>query len=133
MALNPAKHIADLLQTNGYGTQGTDIFVNSTPDPPDNCIEVNDTGGIPPINAMGTDGASFEIPGIQIQVKNNSNATAISKIWGIFYLLHKYSGTIDTVDYLLIEASQNPFFLYKDENERFAYACNFLVKRRPAQ
>ena len=130
---NAGTDIATLLQTNLFGTIGTDLFINSAPDPPDNMILVNDTSGLPPIDAMGDGGSSFEIPGIQIQVRNDSNSTAITTMWNIFYLLHKYNGTINSANYLLILASQNPFLLYKDENERFVYACNFLAKRRPVQ
>lgn len=129
MAINAAKDVSSLLQTNSYGTEGTDIFVNSAPDPPANCIEINDTGGLPPSDAMGTDGASFLRPGVQIKVRNTSNSSALTSIWNIFNLLHKYSGTIDSVNYKLIVAVQQPFLLYKDENERYTYCCNFLVER----
>lgn len=132
MAKSPAEDIATLLQTNSFGTLGTDLFVNGSPDPPDNSVEVNDSGGVYPVDAMGSSSSKpmFERPGIQVKVRNNSNSTAAEKIYDIFVLLHGYAGTIGDMEYLFIEASQSPFKLFKDENERSVYVCNFLLNRR---
>lgn len=46
---SPAKDIADLLQTQGVGTVGTNIYVGTIPDTsdaPEECIGVFDTGDL---------------------------------------------------------------------------------------
>lgn len=132
MSHSTAKDIAGLLATQGYGTEGTNIFVNIAPDSTDNMIEVNDTGGFGPLNSMGGAGTkpNLEVTGFQVRVRNNTNQTAHSNIYNIYKLLDGYNGTLDSVAYLLIQAAQTPFILYKDENERYNYACNFICERR---
>ena len=47
-ANSPALDIATILQTNGLGTLGTDIFVGREPETPDQIITIYDTPGIAP-------------------------------------------------------------------------------------
>lgn len=66
---SPAFDIAGILQTNGIGTFGTDIFVAREPETPDQVITVYDTGGDPP-------NAKFlrDEPTVQCRVRGNPDS-----------------------------------------------------------
>lgn len=130
MARSAAADIADYLE-NLSPSSYENIYVNNSPNSPDNTIELNDTGGVPPVDAMGTQDNKpmLQNPGLQVRVRNNSNQTASDTIQSLVGELHGLSTTINGTRYYYVWAVQEPFFLFKDENERFYYVCNFLMKR----
>lgn len=130
MARSAAADIADYLE-NLSPSSYENIYVNNSPTSPDNTIELNDTGGVPPVDAMGTQDNKpmLQNPGLQVRVRNNSNQTASDTIQSLVGELHGLSTTINGTRYYYVWAVQEPFFLFKDENERFYYVCNFLMKR----
>ena len=61
MASSPAKDIADLLQSDGIGTEGTDLFVDEIPDSPDFCIVCRNTVGFDPNPAYLRDSPTVQV------------------------------------------------------------------------
>jgi hypothetical protein len=58
--------VGDYLQTNGYGTQGTDIFLAVLPESPDACIAIYEAVGNAPEFTMGSDPWAIDRPVIQV-------------------------------------------------------------------
>jgi hypothetical protein len=125
-----AADIADYLE-NLSPPEFENIYVNNSPSEPDNTIELNDTGGVPHTDAMGDQAKKpfLQNPGLQVKVRNNSSRLASETVHKISNVLHGLNTTINGTRYYYIWAVQNPFFLFKDERERFYYVCNFLMKR----
>ncbi len=136
MSKSPAEDLGTYCAGQGHGTVGTDIFFNNLPDTPeypDNLIVFSDTGGFPPDHAMGANAVNpvFENASMQVLVQHNDPESGFGTLYDIFKLLDGYSGTLDSVEYLLVTAESSPFLIGKDENDRERFACNFLIKRRP--
>jgi hypothetical protein len=137
MSSSPAEDIGTYCATQGHGTVGTDIFFNdfpSKPGYPDHLIVFSDTGGFPPDHAMGSNAVNpvFENPSLQVLLQTNDPESGFDTLYSIYKLLDGYSGTLDSVEYLLVTAESSPFLIGKDENDRHRFACNFLIERRPA-
>ena len=115
------------LDTQGRGTRGTNLFISRSPDSPDNVVVVWEFMGQEPYNTMGPSGTAPYVkrPRFQIVVRNTSYASAQTLADQIFTDLHWFSGTIDSTDYLLIRALDQPFSIGEDENRRAQLACNY--------
>lgn len=61
--------IATILNGDGVGTLGTDIFASKEPNSPDNCITIYNTGGLPD-DCLDVD-SKDELCTFQIRVRNN--------------------------------------------------------------
>ena len=122
--------IAARLASAGFGTLGTDLFINTLPATPDNCISVSGYAGSPPERTHDTSGNAR--PGIQVRVRNTSAATGRTVIENIFnYLDGSGNVSLSSVFFLSIDAVQSPFPMGKDENNRTEYSVNFstIVRR----
>lgn len=117
------RDIAQILQTNGIGVLGTDIFLGQLPASPDNVVAVFEYAGEPPdLHWPG------EYPGLQILVRNKSYEAGRQKIEQVKNILHGLAETVvNNHRYLLIRANQSPAFLQRDENNRAIFVCNFRV------
>lgn len=121
------RDIAQILQSNGIGTLGVDIFLGQLPASPDNVVAIFEYAGEPPDLH-----ANIEYPGLQVMVRNKRYDAGRQKIEQARNVLH---GIVETVinghRYLLIRANQSPFLLERDENNRAIFVCNFrLIKER---
>ena len=117
------RDIAQILQNNGIGVLGTDIFLGQLPVSPDNCMALFEYAGEPPDLH-----SNVEYPGLQVLVRSGNYESGRSKIEQIRSVLHGLNEiTVDNHRYLLIRANQSPEFLERDENNRAVFVCNFRV------
>ena len=73
-----SKDIVSILNTDGIGTEGTDLFYSSAPESPDDHLLVTDIPG-PPVEEL-MDGTEMRRNSVQIQSRNNTFDGAITKI-----------------------------------------------------
>ena len=117
------KDIAEHIEDAGHGTVATDMFVGFMPDSPDNCVVVTQTGGTPPEVTV-----DLEYPGVQVRVRNTSQATGKALMNTIYKLLHQVTNTtIEARLYHSILATQSPSYLGKDQKNRALFVCNFKI------
>lgn len=119
------QDIIQILQDNGIGTIGVDIFYSQLPPSPDNVVVAFEYAGEPPELH-----SNVEHPGLQIMVRNKSYDAGRQKIEQVRNALHGVAETIiNGHRYLLIQARQSPESLGRDENGRALFVCNFRVTK----
>lgn len=123
------ENLATYLQTQGIGTKATDIFVGMMPDIPDNCIMIDQTGGVAPDRYL-----PVSQPTIQISVRNSSYLDGLDKAKAIYNLLHKEDDALvleaSGVDVMVIDAMGEPAHIGQDTNSRHLFSMNFAIKLR---
>lgn len=130
MSTPPEQCVAAYLASNGLGTAGTSIFVNTKPATPDNIISVFGYAGSPPQRTHDTSGNVR--PGIQVWVRDTSAGTGRTRIESVFNLLDGLSNTsLSGVFFLGVMANQSPIPMGDDENGRKEFVVNFstIVRR----
>jgi len=60
------ESVGDYLVTNSLGTLGTNLFLGTMPETPDECVAVYENSGSAPMFTMGTGGIVIDYPMIQI-------------------------------------------------------------------
>jgi len=116
--------IATYLESAGYGTKGTDIFIDSFPETATNCIVVYTTGGFPPRTDFAHDNTTY-----QIMVRNYSYYNGLTKINNIKKLLHNKCILLEK-NKAYIQASSDIAYLGKDEVNYHRFVINFSLKHR---
>ncbi len=132
--------ILAFLAAEGLGTVAIDLFKSKMPATPDACGTVYGSGGSGPDMNFGSSGVRFENPAVQIVFRGAPDdhdgpeakaQTAFDSMVGIA-VDQVLSGT----KYLMVRALQQPFAFGKnagqDENNRWRFACNFLVEKEPS-
>ena len=115
------RDIALLLQSEGIGTLGADIFLADRPDEPDDVIAIYDTGGFP---------AEPELPDlrrtVQISVRGKSYEATYSRIWQIYRLLDRPAERLITANgrKMIARAIQPPTFNKRDAANRITFVFN---------
>ena len=115
------RDIALLLQSEGIGTLGADIFLAYRPDEPDDVIAIYDTGGFP---------AEPELPDlrrtVQISVRGKSYAATYSRIWQMYRLLDRPEERLITANgrKMIARAMQPPTLLDRDASNRVLFVFN---------
>jgi len=120
--------VGDYLQTNGYGTQGTDIFLAVLPESPDACIAVYENVGNAPEFTMGSDPWAIDRPVIQVICRSTRGdyPTARNQAEAIRALLGAVTNTtISTIPILRIESQGSVVPMGEDENQRPMVSANF--------
>lgn len=121
--------IAARLAAQGFGTVGTNIFVDYKPPTPDNIICVFGYAGSPPERTHDSSGNDH--PGVQVWVRNTSAGTCRTTIERVYNNLDGLTNTtLTSTFYPEINAVQSPMPMGKDENGRTEFALNFAVTRR---
>jgi hypothetical protein len=128
-------HIADYLVAQSQRTAvGTDVFVHSLPDSPDDAWMVAQFAIGAPIRTMpaGSAGRAAEQLGIQIQCRHTSRAAAETAAYTVFnlfdgFLAQTLSGTL----YLGLLARKSPAQLKIDQVGRFIWYTEFSCLRKP--
>jgi len=123
-------HIGTLLQANGFGTKGVDLFGGTMPAKPDNVISIYEHPGFEPERAMGR--RVVDVMNLQILVRNVTSAAGQTEAYGVYDLLDMFVGVIEGVQYYSIMARQTPFSLGSDENNRVKWSCNYVVNKEPS-
>ena len=128
---NIISQIADLLEDDGIGTPGVNIFEAKEPDSPDNCITVYKTGGLQD-HCLDATSRSSEVHNFQIRVRNNSYPSAHSEMEGIKASIEKQHRTIvdgGGTNTFQITATGLPVDLQRDSTNRCIVVCNFSCIR----
>lgn len=122
--MSVGSDIAVYLQTAGIGTIATDMFVGHMPDSPNNVITIYESGGYP------LDLAGFlRYPTLQVIVRNESYATARTKIDQIISTLHRTTNTtINGTKYCSIYSTGDAASIGKDDQNRSQLSVNFEMR-----
>lgn len=120
--------IGDYLASNGYGTQGTDLFLAVMPESPDECIAVYENVGNTPSFTMGSDPWAIDRPVIQVICRAGrgdyptarNNAQAIRELLGAVV-----DTTISTIPIMRIQSQGSIIPMGEDENQRPMVSANF--------
>lgn len=122
------RDIAQVLQANGIGTLGTDIFLGHLPASPDNVVVLYPTGGF---------AQDLPLPDVkmtaQVLVRDKSYQAGYERIWRIFNLLdggEKRFLQAPSGRKMVAQAMQPPFFLERDENSRSVFVFNLSIWTR---
>jgi len=131
--MNPAsRDICSILEgQSSLGlTFASNLFVGKEPAQPDNCVTVFDIPGMEP--SLMIDGSSGNLfPSVQVRVRNNSYKDGWDLIHNIENILHGiHSEVWNGTEYLLIEATNNPFLLDWDDNNRARFVVDFNIYRK---
>lgn len=125
--------LADLLTTGGIATT---IYRGVLPEAPDDAIQLVESGGYPPVQAMrGARDVStvVEQPTVQITRRSSSYDRNVAGMNAVLRLLDGAGDrTINGTRYGWITAIQPPFDLGRDETHRHLRALNVLVCREPS-
>lgn len=118
------KNIIVASEIEGY-TFGTNLFVGSQPDKPNNCITIFDTPG---------DEAYQDFtykPSFQVMIRNSSFTNGYALAHSIKELLHNFSNTtVGGTWYLQILATSDILHIGKDKSKRRElFSINFAVER----
>jgi hypothetical protein len=122
--------IAAYLQTGGYGTMGSSIFVDFSPSTPFNCTVVSGYQGPPPDRGIGSKLPIVQRNKVQVIVRNSDPATALNNTVSINNYLEGVSGTISDGVLLvfILSLGSGSIYLGKDANNLTSYSMNFEVK-----
>jgi hypothetical protein len=127
---SPQDAIAYYLQTGGYGTVGSTIFVDWLPPTPSDVIVVTGYSGPPPDRAVGLKAAIMNRPKVQVRVRADDPSTALTNINSIQAYLEGLYDTTSNGTYLIYvtSVSSGAMYLGKDDNNYTSYSTNFEVK-----
>lgn len=128
MAQRLITNLAEYLEDQGIGTQGTDLFIGKMPEV-NNCVLLDQTGGIEPDKYL-----PIEKPTIQVTVRNTSYTNGLDKLKTIYDLLHQKKDSlvleIGGVDVMIVNALNEPSHIGEDENSRHLWTCTFIFALR---
>jgi hypothetical protein len=122
--------IATYLQTGGYGTLGSSIFVDFSPSTPFNCTVVTGYQGPPPNRGIGSKLPLVQRNKVQVVVRHSDPATALNNTVAINNYLEGTAGVISDGVLLVFVLSlgSGSIYLGKDANNLTCYSMNFEVK-----
>ena len=125
---HPAIEVAEYIESQGYATRNTNLFVDILPDLDDDCTVVYTTGGqVPDIDLP------IASPNFEVLVRSASAQSAYGRISNIVDDLHQtfnstlVSGGNYYYSILLFGEINN---LGRDEKGRIEYSANFNCKVR---
>jgi len=125
--ISPAKDIAQLISDAGYGTLGTDLFLNHEPNLPNDIVTVFDTGGSSPEPAI-----QLYKPTVMVRARGGPSDfdEAYAKLESIKLALHaEFDVTVNGSRYLQILAMGEIQQLGRDGNNRPQFTLNFRLMR----
>lgn len=122
--------VAAYLQTGGYGTMGSNIFVDFSPPLPYNCIVVTGYQGPLPDRGVGSKLPIIQRPKVQVMVRNADPATALHTTESINNYLEGTSGVLSDGVLLvfILSVGSGAIYLGKDSNQATSYSMNFECK-----
>jgi len=110
-------------------TLGTNLFLGRLPESPDTCVAIYETAGTAPDDVFGANSAPpIENAGLMCHTRATSYSTCQTLAVDIMKTLSKViNETLTSTAYYKIEASQSPFGLMRDDQERMVFSCNFTA------
>lgn len=126
----PAEAIATYLQTGGYGTLGSSLFIDFMPPTPSNLVVVTEYNGPPPERTIGQKLPTIQRGKVQIFVRNTDPGTALSSALAINDYVEGIAGVTSGGEYVIYAISIGSGLMYrgKDSNNLTCYSMNFEVK-----
>jgi hypothetical protein len=116
--------IATRLQTGGYGTLATNLFIDFMPPMPQDCIAVTAYGGPPPVLGIGQQAPLYDIVRVQVKIRKASPGDALSACESIYDYLQ---GSAPTGVVFIRAVNSRGLYLGKDANNLTTYSLNFEV------
>jgi hypothetical protein len=125
----PQDAVATYLQTGGFGTLATNLFIDFMPATPFDVTVVTGYGGKPPERIIGQKAPAYDIPKVQIMVRRESPSAALTAVEAIYDYLEGVSNTtVSGLNLIFIRAVQSRgLYLGKDSNNLTQYSLNFEV------
>lgn len=117
--------IAAYLASQGYGTVGTDIFLDELQDQPANQIAIFSSGMKNPEYASGDGVQILEYPYFDVHVRHTSKATARLTMENIRQLL-RYNDEVPGY-WLILGTPPYTEYFGKDSSNRYRYAAFFVA------
>jgi hypothetical protein len=110
-------------------TLGTNLFLGRLPESPDTCVAIYETAGTAPTDVFGANTAPpIENAGVMCHTRATSYSSCQSLAVDVMKTLSKViNETLTSTVYYKIEATQSPFALDRDEQERMVFSCNFTA------
>jgi hypothetical protein len=110
-------------------TLGTNLFLGRMPDAPDTCVALYETGGQPPTDVFGADSAPpIETAGVMCHTRATSYSACQSLAVDIMKTISKViNESLSGTAYYKVQASQSPFALIRDDQDRMLFSCNFTA------
>ena len=110
-------------------TLGTNLFLGRLPESPDTCVAIYETAGTSPTDVFGANTAPpIENAGVMCHTRATSYSSCQSLAVDVMKTLSKViNETLTSTVYYKIEATQSPFALDRDEQERMVFSCNFTA------
>ena len=112
---------------------GVNLTKSFMPDTPDTCTTLFETGGFSPLHAFttGADTRYYERPGLMVHSRSTDYQTVRETMEAVFTILDGWNNaalpTTTGVHYGEISASQSPFLIHRDQNDRFVMSINFNI------
>ena len=131
MSLNaPSFDIATLLDTNAFGTLGTDLFAMAWGDGVDSQLLVLDSGSIDRGQQLQSEQPLFQI--LARGAPGGDIATTHELLRDVHeFLLPLDTTTINGLEYLGFYTISAPTGIGRDENDRAVYTANYSSFRNP--
>ncbi len=119
--------LGTLLVLSGVGTlyPGGNIVLGELPSDPAEVLSLVETPGIGGEKVMEDPGTSYEFPRAQLTARGADYPSGRALIGSAWTALNGIVNTpIGGSQYLKVEPLQSPFFLKRDENDRYIFAFN---------
>lgn len=116
-------------------TVGVNLTKTFMPDTPDTVTTLFETGGTFPLHQFttGTSTRVYEQPGLMVHSRSTDYQTVRDVMEDVYTILDGYNNaglpTSTGVWYAAIDATQSPFLIHRDKNDRFVMSVNFTVMK----
>lgn len=122
--------VGTVLQSAGVGTLASTLFLSRSPETPDACVTVYESGAGSVIYTHGSSGAALYRTNVQVVARaaREDYPAARSKITAVVAALEAVNETTaDSVRLLRVEQIGRPVPMGYDDNDRPRVAMNFTV------
>lgn len=124
------EELGNRLQSEAVGTLAVDLFLGQLPDTPDTATALLEYGGLEPERVYNDFDASREMPRIQVMCRSRGYTTARALIESAYRALDFANTSLGGTWYLRCRPLQSPFFLKRDENERWVFVFNAQIEKK---
>ena len=121
-----AESLMKWIDTEGLGTEGTDLFCSHMPDKPDNCVVVYDESS-PSLDM--SQALALDRFGIEIRVRDSVYESARDLIIDIHKALVGFSGLLapSTPEVVMVDPMTSPTFLERDDSKRSIWTAHYAL------
>jgi hypothetical protein len=122
--------IANLLQAEGHGTKGTDLYLYGLHDEPDEQVALREyEGGSVEFTQNTTVPYEADVR-FQVVCRADTIAAAKAKAQAVWLTLSAQRNTVlDGIYYQRVLPLQAPFLIERDENNRWIVGCNYTARK----